>query len=145
MWSVSSGSNGRGISAWALLAAPKLLAAPDIMRSDNAKSEEMSMLMRRICRSTVAWFGPAWSRCGWAAFFCWLWLPHLFARAPFCDGLVRLMDGWLVGWWFIDAVNQRKPIWVINLGACLLLACLLPRFHLPVVLLWLFYWVYLRD
>ena len=103
------------------------------------------MVMRRLCRAIVRWFGPAWGRCGWALFCCWLWLPSLFVHAPFYEALVRLLDGLLLTWWIIDVVDQRAPAWTVNVSSFLLLACLIPRFGLPVVLIWLLYWVYFRN
>ena len=101
--------------------------------------------MRRLCRQIVWWFGASWGRFGWVAFCCWLWLPGIFARAGFCPTLVRVLDSFLLTWWFVDAMDRRKSIRVINVCGFLILACLIPPFHLPVIILWLIYWVYLRD
>jgi hypothetical protein len=102
-------------------------------------------MLRRWCRLIVQWFGPSWGRVGWILFLFRLWVPNLFVRSPYYDAVTWLLDGFLFAWWLIDATKQCVNRTVVKLGVLLCLSCFIPHNNLPIILLWLFYWVYVRD
>jgi hypothetical protein len=101
-------------------------------------------VLKRWCRLIVQWFGPSWGKVGWTLFLIRLWAPNLF-RGHYYDAVIWLLDGFLFAWWLIDATKQCAHSTVVKLSALLFFACFMPHSNWPIILLWLFYWVYLRD
>src|SRR5579863_8671126 len=102
---------------------------------------EATEMLRRWCRLIVQWFGPSWGKVGWILFLFRLWVPNLFVHSPHYETVIWLLDAVLFAWWLVDATKQFVNSTVVKLGILLFVSCFIPH-TLPIILLWLFYWVY---